>query len=115
MIVEGQTQGALASGFGQALLENTIYDRDSGQLVTGSFMDYAMPRAQDMPPLRDALHPVPATTNPLGVKGVGEAGTTGAIATVMNAIADAVPAGAAAHLEMPATPERVWAACRTVG
>ena len=112
MIVEGQTQGALASGFGQALLENTIYDRDSGQLVTGSFMDYAMPRAQDMPPLRDALHPVPATTNPLGVKGVGEAGTTGAIATVMNAIANAIPGGAGAKLDMPATPERVWAACR---
>jgi carbon-monoxide dehydrogenase large subunit len=112
MIVEGQTHGALASGFGQALLENTVYDRDSGQLVTGSFMDYAMPRAEDMPPLRHALHPVPSTTNPLGVKGVGEAGTTGAIATVMNAIADAIPGGAGARLEMPATPERVWAACR---
>jgi carbon-monoxide dehydrogenase large subunit len=113
MIVEGQTQGALASGFGQALLENTIYDRESGQLVTGSFMDYAIPRAEDMPPLRHALHPVPSTTNPLGVKGVGEAGTTGAIATVMNAIADAIPGGAGARLEMPATPEQVWAACRT--
>jgi aerobic carbon-monoxide dehydrogenase large subunit len=112
MIVEGQTHGALASGFGQALLENTIYDRDSGQLVTGSFMDYAMPRAEDVPPLRDALHPVPSTTNPLGVKGVGEAGTTGALATVMNAITDAIPGGAGAKIEMPATPERVWAACR---
>ena len=112
MIVEGQTQGALASGYGQALLENTIYDRDSGQLITGSFMDYAMPRADDMPPLRNALHPVPSTTNSLGVKGVGEAGTTGAIATVMNAIADAIPGGAGARLEMPATPERVWAARR---
>jgi carbon-monoxide dehydrogenase large subunit len=115
MIVEGQAHGALASGFGQALLENTIYDRDSGQLVTGSFMDYAMPRAEDMPPLRNALHPVPSTTNPLGVKGVGEAGTTGAIATVMNAIADAIPGGAGARLEMPATPEQVWAACREAG
>jgi carbon-monoxide dehydrogenase large subunit len=115
MIVEGQTHGALASGFGQALLERTVYDRDGGQLITGSFMDYAMPRAEDMPPLREALHPVPATTNPLGVKGVGEAGTTGAIATVMNAIADAIPGGAGARLEMPATPERVWAACRDSG
>ena len=71
-----------------------------------------MPRAEDMPPLRHALHPVPSTTNPLGVKGVGEAGTTGAIATVMNATADAIPGGAGARIEMPATPEQVWAACR---
>jgi carbon-monoxide dehydrogenase large subunit len=113
MIVEGQTHGALASGLGQALLENTVYDADGGQLITGSFMDYAMPRAVDMPALRDALHPVPATTNPLGVKGVGEAATTGAIATVMNAITDAIPGGAGAKLDMPATPERVWAACRS--
>jgi len=75
-------------------------------------MDYAMPRAVDMPPLRDALHPVPATTNPLGVKGVGEAATTGAIATIMNAITDAIPGSGGAKLDMPATPERVWAACR---
>jgi carbon-monoxide dehydrogenase large subunit len=115
MIVEGQLVGALAQGFGQALLERAIYDRDSGQLVTGSFIDYAMPRAEDMPPIRDALECVPATTNPLGVKGVGEAGTTAAIAAVMNAIADAVPGGGAEGLEMPATPERVWAACRAAG
>ncbi|HEY7297596.1 MAG TPA: xanthine dehydrogenase family protein molybdopterin-binding subunit [Xanthobacteraceae bacterium] len=112
MIVKGQTEGGLASGFGQALLEDAIYDPDSGQLVTGSFMDYAMPRAEDMPPLREALHPVPSTTNPLGVKGVGEAGTTGAIATVMNAIAAAIPGGAGSRIEMPATPQRIWAACR---
>ena len=78
MIVEGQLHGSLMQGLGQALMENTIYDRDHGQLVTGSFMDYAMPRADDAPPLRDAMHNVPATTNPLGVKGVGEAGTTAA-------------------------------------
>jgi carbon-monoxide dehydrogenase large subunit len=112
MIVEGQIHGALASGLGQALLEHAIYDTEGGQLVTGSFMDYAMPRAADMPALRDALHPVPATTNPLGVKGVGEAATTAAIATVMSAIADAIPGGAGAKMEMPATPEKVWAACR---
>jgi carbon-monoxide dehydrogenase large subunit len=111
-IVEGQIHGSLASGLGQALLEQTVYDTDGGQLVTGSFMDYAMPRAEDMPALRDALHPVPATTNPLGVKGVGEAATTAAIATVMNAITDAIPGGAGAKLEMPATPQKVWAACR---
>jgi len=111
MIVGGQIHGALAAGLGQALLENTVYDAEGGQLVTGSFMDYAMPRATDMPPLRDALHPVPATTNILGVKGVGEAATIGAIATIMNAIADAIPGEAGARIAMPATPERVWTAC----
>jgi len=112
MIVEGQNHGALASGLGQALLEQTVYDTEGGQLISGSFMDYAMPRADDMPPLRDAFHPVPATTNPLGVKGVGEAATTAAIATIMNAITDAIPGGASAQLDMPATPARVWAACQ---
>ena len=115
MIVEGQMHGALASGVGQALMENAVYDPEGGQLITGSFMDYAMPRAVDMPPLRDALHPVPATTNALGVKGVGEAGTTAAIATVMNAIANAIPGDAGARIEMPATPAKVWAACRAAG
>ncbi|HEX3503038.1 MAG TPA: xanthine dehydrogenase family protein molybdopterin-binding subunit [Xanthobacteraceae bacterium] len=111
-IVEGQLHGSLMQGLGQALMENTVYDRDSGQLVTGSFMDYAMPRAEDSPPLRDAMHNVPATTNPLGVKGVGEAGTTAGIAAVMNAVADAIPNGAGAHLEMPVSPPRVWEACQ---
>jgi aerobic carbon-monoxide dehydrogenase large subunit len=112
MIVEGQLHGAIASGLGQALMERTVYDSDSGQLVTGSFMDYAMPRAEDMPPLRDAIRNTPATTNPLGVKGVGEAGTTAAIAAVMNAVADAIPNGAGVHLDMPATSPRLWEACR---
>ena len=111
-IVAGQLHGAIASGLGQALMENTVYDDGSGQLVTGSFMDYAMPRAEDMPPLREAMHNVPATTNPLGVKGVGEAGTTAAIAAVMNAVADAIPNGAGAHLEMPASAPRLWQACQ---
>jgi carbon-monoxide dehydrogenase large subunit len=111
-IVEGQLHGGIASGLGQALMENTVYDADSGQLVTGSFMDYAMPRAEDMPPLRDAMHNVPATTNPLGIKGVGEAGTTAAIGAVMNAVADAIPNGAGAHLDMPASAPRLWEACR---
>ncbi len=109
MVVEGQVHGAVVQGLGQALLEHLVYDR-AGQLVTGSFMDYAMPRAADVPALTAAEHSVPATTNPLGVKGVGEAGTTGALAAIMNAIADAVPA--AAHMDMPATPEKIWAACR---
>jgi aerobic carbon-monoxide dehydrogenase large subunit len=111
-IVEGQLHGSLMQGLGQALMENTVYDRESGQLVTGSFMDYAMPRAEDQPPLRDAMHNVPATTNPLGVKGVGEAGTTAGIAAVMNAVADAIPNGAGAHLEMPVSPPRIWEACQ---
>jgi aerobic carbon-monoxide dehydrogenase large subunit len=108
VLVEGQVQGGVAQGAGQALLEAGIYDRASGQLVAGSFMDYAMPRADDLPRIASELRPVPATTNPLGVKGVGEAGTTAALAAVMNAIADAVPE--APDIDMPATPERVWRA-----
>jgi carbon-monoxide dehydrogenase large subunit len=114
-IVEGQFHGALAQGLGQAVSESVVYDPDGGQLLSGSFMDYAMPRAIDMPDMRDAMHPVPATTNPLGVKGVGEAATTGAIATVMSAIADAIPGEAAARMEMPATAEKIWRACREAG
>ncbi len=111
-IVEGQLHGSLMQGLGQALMEATVYDKESGQLITGSFMDYAMPRADDAAPLRDAMHNVPATTNPLGVKGVGEAGTTAAIAAVMNAVADAIPNGAGAHLQMPVTAPKLWAACQ---
>jgi aerobic carbon-monoxide dehydrogenase large subunit len=109
MVVEGQVHGAIVQGVGQVLMEQLVYDK-AGQLVTGSFMDYAMPRAADVPPLIAAEQSVPATTNPLGVKGVGEAGTTGALAAIMNAIADAVPG--AAHMDMPATAEKVWVACR---
>jgi len=113
-LVEGQLHGGLAQGIGQALIERTVYDGDNGQLVTGSFMDYAMPRADIMPRLTAVEQSVPATTNPLGVKGVGEAGTTGSLAAVMNAIADAIP-GAGARLDMPATPAKIWAACREAG
>jgi carbon-monoxide dehydrogenase large subunit len=112
MIVEGQLHGALAQGLGQALMEQVFYD-EGGQLVTGSFQDYAMPRAGDMPKtIRDRVVSVPATTNPLGVKGVGEAGTTASIAAVMNAVADAIPGGAGADLDMPVTAARLWEACR---
>jgi len=111
MIVEGQVHGSVAQGLGAAVLEHAVYD-GSGQLVTGSFMDYAMPHADDMPKLREALHSVPAKTNPLGVKGAGEAGTTAAIAAVMNAVADAIPGGVATKLDMPATPEKLWQACQ---
>jgi len=109
-LIEGQMHGAVAQGLGQALLEAVVYDPGNGQLVSGSFMDYCMPRATDMPAFRIGDVIVPATTNPLGVKGAGEAGTTASLAAVMNAIADAVPA--AAHMDMPATPEKVWQACR---
>jgi aerobic carbon-monoxide dehydrogenase large subunit len=112
MIVEGQLHGSVAAGLGQALMEHAVYDDGSGQLVTGSFMDYAMPRADDIPPMRDAMHNIPATTNPLGVKGVGEAGTTAAISAVMNAVADAIPGDAAAHLDMPASAHRLWEVCQ---
>jgi aerobic carbon-monoxide dehydrogenase large subunit len=112
MLVEGQLHGGVAQGLGQAFLEEAIYDRDSGQLVTGSFTDYAMPRADNMPNIGGALHAVPATTNTLGVKGVGEAGTTGALAAIMNAIADALPGDAGATLDMPATPYKIWRACQ---
>ncbi len=113
MIVEGQLHGSLAQGLGQALMEQIFYDEGSGQLVTGSFQDYAMPRAADMPEtIRDEVVSVPATTNPLGVKGVGEAGTTASIGALMNAVADAVPGGAGAHLDMPVTAARLWEACR---
>ncbi len=110
MIVEGQVHGALAQGIGQALFEHLVYDRTSGQLVSGSFMDYAMPRAADLPPFEVDHHDVPCKTNPLGVKGIGEAGTTGAPPAVMNAILDALRPLGVKQLDMPATPMRVWRA-----
>src|SRR5579872_469862 len=113
VLVEGQVQGGVAQGVGQALLEAGAYDDSSGQLLAGSFMDYAMPRADDLPDIAAAHHPVPCRTNPLGVKGVGEAGTTASLAAVMNAVADALPPGAT--IDMPATPERVWWAIHRAG
>jgi carbon-monoxide dehydrogenase large subunit len=112
VLVEGQVLGGLAQGIGQALMEEVVYAPDSGQLLTGTFNDYAMPRADAMPPVEAAEHPVPCRTNPLGVKGVGEAGTTGSLAAIMNAISDAIPDGRGADMQMPATPEKVWRACR---
>ncbi|HET9717018.1 MAG TPA: xanthine dehydrogenase family protein molybdopterin-binding subunit [Pseudolabrys sp.] len=113
MIVEGQVQGSIANGLGQAFTEEAVYDASGGQLISGSFMDYGMPHAHQMPlELREAVHSVPAKSNPLGVKGTGEAGTTAAIAAVMNAISNAIPNGAADHMDMPATPFKVWQACQ---
>jgi carbon-monoxide dehydrogenase large subunit len=112
MLVEGQMHGGLVQGIGQALMEHVVYDAD-GQLVTGSYMDYAMPRAADVPSFVTAYHPVPATTNPLGIKGCGEAGCAGALVSVMNAIIDALSDYGVTHIDMPATPARVWQAIRT--
>ncbi len=107
VLVDGQIQGGVAQGIGQALYEDAVYDPQSGQLLAGSFMDYTMPRADTVPDVVGLLHPAPCRTNPLGVKGTGEAGTTGALAAVMNAITDALPGTA---LDMPATPEKIWRA-----
>jgi aerobic carbon-monoxide dehydrogenase large subunit len=111
LIVEGQVHGGVVQGIGQALLELTAYDAE-GQLLTGSFMDYAMPRAGNMPSFAMADHPVPAKTNPLGVKGCAEAGCAGGLASVMNAVVDALSVYGIKHIDMPATPERVWQAIR---
>jgi carbon-monoxide dehydrogenase large subunit len=108
-IVEGQLHGGVIQGVGQAVMEMTAYDED-GQLLTGSFMDYALPRAADSPQVVVVHHPVPATTNVLGVKGCGEAGCAGSLTSVMNAIADALSEFGIRHLDMPATPYRVWRA-----
>ena len=109
MIVAGQLHGGVVQGIGQALMEMTVYDGD-GQLLTGSFMDYAMPRAADVPPFVLAEHPVPAKTNPLGVKGCGEAGCAGSLTSVMNAVLDALADRGIRHLDMPLTPFRIWQA-----
>lgn len=106
MLVEGQAHGGIVQGIGQALMEHVRYD-DSGQLVTGSFMDYAMPRADNSPMFRYDSHPVPCTTNLVGAKGCGEAGCAGALGSVMNAVSDAL---GGKHIDMPATPEAVWRA-----
>jgi carbon-monoxide dehydrogenase large subunit len=109
MLVEGQIQGGVVQGLGQALLEGAVYDAD-GQLVTGSFMDYAMPRAHDAPQIEVANRPVPTKTNPVGAKGCGEAGTSGGLPAVANAVIDALAEYGVRHLDMPMTPARVWQA-----
>jgi carbon-monoxide dehydrogenase large subunit len=110
MILEGQTHGGIAQGVGQALWEHCVYEAGSGQLLSASFMDYAMPRANSLPNFDTALSEVPAPGNPLGVRAGGEGGTTPALAVVINAIVDALSEFGVTHMEMPATPERVWRA-----
>jgi carbon-monoxide dehydrogenase large subunit len=110
MIVAGQVHGGVAQGIGQALLEHCVYDRDSGQLLTGSLMDYALPRADDVPSFKVDTQVTPCTHNPLGAKGCGEAGAIGAPAAMMNAVMDALAPLGVKHLDMPASPHRVWQA-----
>ena len=109
LLCEGQVHGGVAQGAGQALMEAIVFDTE-GQLVTGSFQDYAMPRAEDFPDLVSEIAEVPSTTNPLGVKGAGEAGATGAPPAIISAILDALKPLGIEHIDMPATPSRVWAA-----
>jgi aerobic carbon-monoxide dehydrogenase large subunit len=110
LLLAGQVQGGIGQGVGQALLEGCVFDPQSGQLLTGSFMDYCMPRADDLPAIEFSYNVVPCTTNPLGIKGAGEAGSIGAPPAVINAIVDALADYGIEHIEMPATPERVWRA-----
>lgn len=109
LMVEGQAHGGVVQGIGQALGERVVFD-ENGQLLSGSYMDYALPRADLIPPLHFASHPVPARTNGLGVKGCGEAGCAGSLPAVMNALVDALSQRGITHIDMPATPELIWAA-----
>jgi aerobic carbon-monoxide dehydrogenase large subunit len=114
MVVHGQVHGGIAQGVGQALMEHCRYDEDA-QMLTGTFMDYAMPRAVDVPRINAEFHPVPSPKNPLGVKGAGECGVTGSLAAVMNAIADVLAqVGAPTEIDMPATSEKIWRALQQV-
>jgi carbon-monoxide dehydrogenase large subunit len=112
MIVHGQMHGAVAQGIGQALAERCVYDPDTGQLASGSLLEYAIPRAADLPAISVTSRDVPSPTNPLGVKGAGEGGTVGAPGAVIHAILDALAPLGVQHIDMPATPERVWRAIR---
>jgi carbon-monoxide dehydrogenase large subunit len=112
MIVHGQVHGGIVQGVGQAMREQVVYDRQNGQLLTGSFLDYAMPRADSVPFFTTELSEVPTPTHPLGIRPAGEGGTTPALGVVINAIVDALAEYGVAHIEMPATPERVWRAIR---
>ena len=110
LIVRGQVAGGVAQGYGQAVLEHTVYDPESGQLLSGSFMDYALPHADQFPDIEVELLEIPCATNPLGVKGAGEAGAVGSPPALINAIIDALIPDGVTHIDMPATPERVWRA-----
>jgi carbon-monoxide dehydrogenase large subunit len=108
MVVEGQLHGGVAQGIGQAMMEHAIWETDTGQMITGSFMDYTMPRADTLPTYGLTLHEIPTASNPLGVKGVGEAGPTAAPPAVINAIVDALRPYGILHVPMPATAQVIW-------
>jgi carbon-monoxide dehydrogenase large subunit len=110
--LKGQIHGGVAQGLGQALMEAVVYDRESGQNLSGSFMDYAMPRADVMPDMEITSNPVPTQRNPWGAKGAGEAGTVGALPAIVNAVVDALAPLGVTSLDMPATPARIWQALR---
>jgi len=110
MIVEGQVHGGLAQGIGQALLEGAVYDSGTGQLLSGSYMDYCMPRADDLCSFTVATHNTMCTHNPLGSKGVGEVGAIGSTPAVINAVLDALAPVGVSDITMPATPHKVWQA-----
>ncbi|MGA7863356.1 MAG: molybdopterin cofactor-binding domain-containing protein, partial [Stellaceae bacterium] len=112
LLTLGQVQGGLAQGIGQALFEHTVYEEGSGQLLSGSFMDYALPRADDLPPFNITVAGLPTAVNPLGVKGAGQAGCMAAPQTIINAILDALAPLGIGAIDMPATPERIWRAIR---
>jgi carbon-monoxide dehydrogenase large subunit len=114
MLIHGQSHGGIAQGIGQALWEECFYDRDTGQLLSGSLMDYAMPRADNLPLFQTEISEVPSTTNPLGMRGGSEGGITPGLAAVANAIVDALAEYGIEHIELPATPERIWRAIRAV-
>jgi len=112
MIIDGQTHGGIVQGLGQALMEHCVYDAGNGQLLSGSFMDYAMPRADLFPSFDTAISEVPTPNHPLGIRPAGEGGTTPALAVAVNALVDALREFGVRHVEMPATPERIWRAMR---
>jgi aerobic carbon-monoxide dehydrogenase large subunit len=113
LLTAGQVQGGVAQGIGQAMLEHTVYDPGSGQLLSGSLLDYALPRADDLPDLEITLDGLPTAANPLGVKGSGQAGAMAAPQAVICAILDALAPLGVEHIDMPATPERVWRLIKT--
>ncbi len=112
LLTESQVHGGLAQGIGQAFCEEAVYDPESGQLLSATFMDYAMPRADDIPPFDLYMVEIPTEANPLGAKGAGQAGCIGAPQTVMNAVLDALRPAGVMQLQMPATPARIWQAIR---
>jgi len=110
LLASGQIHGGVVQGIGQALYEEVCYDRETGQLLTGSLLDYAVPRADSLPAFRSQFQETPSPTNPLGVKGIGESGSIGAPPTIVHAVLDALAPFGIAHLDMPLTPQKIWAA-----